>query len=246
MPAIGADLVKICDDAAPWPPYTYPAAKADGADPDARTGAMVDFLDAIMKRAGLQYSVKLDPWERCIKELKVGRTEVMIGAAFNEKRDKFAYFTKPTHKSTQAIFYFDKYFPDGIDWDSPADTEKFTVCRIRGFNYSEVMLSDSNPAVESKNVEIALQHMRRGRCQILFSSVEPIMGAKLYGDSIVPEGIRYQEYAQKEPNDYHIMVSKASPRGEDLLLTLDEAISQLIKDGTRDRIFDSYYQLMEK
>ncbi|MGB0697479.1 MAG: hypothetical protein ACPGOY_17640 [Rhodospirillaceae bacterium] len=199
-----------------------------------------------MNKAGLDYAVELKPWERCLKEIKVGgqggRAELIIGAAFNEERAAFAHFTQATHASRSAIFYSETRFPEGIDWASPQDTERFVVCVVRGFNYTNEIPSDSTSTLSAKSVDIAIQHMRRGRCEILFSSIEPIFGTKLYGGSTVPAEIRYLEYDTEDPNDYHIMVSKASPRGKALAQRLDAAIAALIADGTRDRIFDGYYQ----
>ena len=252
-PVFADDRVYVCDDIRPWPPYTYPSPSNSASEQtQTRTGAMVDFLDAIMKQAGFDYVVKLKPWKRCLKELEAAhrtdQAEVMIGAAFNEERSKFAYFTRQTHFATNALFYSEEKFPDGVSWKEPGDTHNFVTCRVRSYNYSNVMPIEDSPSLEAKSLEIALQHLKRGRCDIAFSSVEAVMGSQLYGDTILPEGVTFKEYVLEQgiEDGYRIMVSKQSPRGEELRLKLDQAISRLIADGTRDKIFESYYRLMNK
>jgi len=239
--ASGEDRVIVCDDQEPWPPYTYPDPASSNGTEQVRIGAMVDFLDAIMEHAGLDHVINLKPWNRCLRELEEfsqpGHAEIMIGAGFNEERTAFAHFTRPTHQTTPAIFYSQEAFPNGPDWRDASDTENFVVCRVRGFDYSNVIVSEEGPTVDASSLEVALRQMSRGRCQILFSSLEPVLGSRLYGDSIAPEGITFLRYNLDEPNEYHIMVSKRSPRAEELVRILNDAIGELIEDGTRDEIF---------
>lgn len=242
--------VYVCDDKEPWPPYTYPSSEEKAGAADRRIGAMVDFLDAVMREANISYEIKLKPWLRCLKEIssysQSPQAEVMMGVNYNEERGQYALFSVPVFENKRGIFYSKSEFPDGPNWKTPSDTKNFVVCVVKGFDYSNVILSKEGPKFEVSSTKLALKQIKRGRCQVLFNSVAAVLGTKLYGDSIVPEGIAYKEYMTTKPNSYHIMVSKKSPRAELLLRKINRAIVTLNRNGTRQAIFTKYYDLMNR
>lgn len=248
-PVLADERVHVCDDNVPWAPFTYPASTGQSLGEHGQTGAMVAFLDAIMTEANLGYVLDLKPWKRCLKELNTayqpGLVEVVVNVSFNEERNQQFLYSKPIYHTRRGIFFAREQFPNGLAWEGPEDTRNYKVCGVRGYNYSDVMEPGGDIDVTSNSLEIALKQVEKGRCQILFNSVEPVMGSKLFGESIVPSGVTYVEYELGAPNTFHIMVSRKSPRGERLRDSIDRAIDTLVANGTRDEIFDRFRQMME-
>src|SRR4051812_38647462 len=52
--------IKVCDDDAGWPPYTY----VDPKNPPVVIGASADLMREILTRAGYEPQIKLLPWKR--------------------------------------------------------------------------------------------------------------------------------------------------------------------------------------
>lgn len=255
-PAMSADVkaqdpVKICDDISPWPPYSYPSPSRieEGEIVQKQTGAMVDFLDDLFEEIGLEYTLSLKPWKRCLEAVKKSSGpsdfEVVINASFSSKRAKNYHVTKPIYRTTPGAFYSVDAFPAGLNLRSRSDLKKYKICGVRGYNYLEYGLSDSDIFSVSGSLKTNLKMMGKGRCEIIVSSMEPVLGTKLFGDQIAPNNVRAVPVPDVPPATFHILISRESSRGLLLLERLNIAIDKFTNDGTWDRIMGKYQALMD-
>ena len=104
--ATAATPLKICDDEAGWPPYTF----ADPKNPQAIVGASADLLVDILKRAGYEPQITLLPWKRCLVEVEQGTMSMLINAAYSEERARKYWMTTPYYSIHSALFYRDKKY----------------------------------------------------------------------------------------------------------------------------------------
>ena len=249
--ASASDRVQVCDDVVPWPPYTYPAVESDEVGSLGQTGAMVEFLDAVMRLADLRYQLKLRPWNRCLHELTrhglPDQSEIAINASFSAERAKLYHYSDVIYRTTRGIFYSQNVFPDGPEINTLGDLKKFKICGVKGYNYQDAGLSNEDLSATASSLPLALRMLSKGRCQVLVNSVEPIMGTKLFGTSIVPPGVTYKATSLgSAPTTFHFIVSRGNPRGAALSQRLNDAIKTLIENGTRDEIFQRYRRLMDE
>lgn len=245
------DQVYVCDDVVPWPPYTYPATETDEISPLGQTGAMVEFLDAVMRSAGLRYQLKLRPWKRCLNELQQQdlpeHSQIAMNASFSEEREKLYYYSEVIYRTTRGIFYTKEAFPDGPEINTLDDLKKFKACGVKGYNYQDVGLSNDDLAATAGSLPLALTMLSKGRCDVLINSVEPVVGTKLIGTSIVPPSVTYKTTSLgAEPTTFHFIISRENPKGAELFGRVNSAIKKLIEDGTRDEIFERYRRLMDE
>ena len=242
------DQVRVCDDIVPWPPFTYPSS-ASTVQGHGQTGAMVEFLDALMKEIGVEYALKLRPWKRCLKEASgppgPGRFEVVINANSSAERAKAFHISDAVYRTTPGAFYTLDQFPSAPPIRSSKDLQRYEICGVRGYTYQNFGLEDSMVTIRAKSLKLALKMLEKGRCQIVLNSIEPILGTKLFGDSIVPSNVRVAPLSSDLAATFHILVSKDSPRGKWLVDQINEAISNLTNDGTRDRIFGKFRRLLK-
>ncbi|OOE42608.1 substrate-binding periplasmic protein [Salinivibrio kushneri] len=82
-PALALDTssLKACGDGAGWPPYTFEkGGQVQGYD--------VDVLNAIFGKEGVDVSVAMPPWKRCVLQTKAGNYDIALSASYSEERDK--------------------------------------------------------------------------------------------------------------------------------------------------------------
>lgn len=91
-----AKTIRVGTDAA-YAPFEYlDGGKVVGFD--------ADFLDAVMKEAGLKYELKNVGWEPLFASLKTGELDMGISAiTINDDRKKTYDFSSPYYESTQMI-----------------------------------------------------------------------------------------------------------------------------------------------
>ena len=243
------DAVKVCDDISSWPPYSYPSPIGEGKTEQKQTGAMVDFLGHLFKEIGLKYTLTLRPWKRCFEEVKnfsgTNDFEVVINASINSERAKNYHVTKPIYPTNFGVFYSVDAFPAGLSLGSQSDLKKYKICGIRDYNYNEYGLSPSDISSTTGSLKTAFKMLGRGRCQIVVSYIEPALGTKLFGDPIVPRNVRVVPAPDSPRPTFHMLISRKSSRGLQLLERLNRAIDKLKNDGTWDRIMGKYQALMD-
>lgn len=245
-----AEPVKICDDAAGWPPYSYHPVVGGTPDKTELEGATIELVAEIFNLIGLEYSIDLLPWKRCLTEVaeydKKKGYEVFINGSYNEKRAETYYVTTPIYYTRRGVFYSEEKFPDKPPITSTDDLKKYKICGVAGNNYSKYRLSDSDIHSFPKSLEKALKMLAAGRCDVVPSSIEVAYGHALTGRSIVPGGVESLHLSDLPGSNFHIFVSKTSPRSFELLTRINQAIIILQNNGVSDRVFENYMLRMKK
>ena len=101
-PALSGEL-KICNDQAEWPPYTYYIREKGVANKSQLTGATTDLIDHIFEGSGIKFSIVLLPWKRCLAEVIDGQTYEVFADASSNKERLDSYHRRP--------FLFQNTFP---------------------------------------------------------------------------------------------------------------------------------------
>ncbi|WP_170230532.1 substrate-binding periplasmic protein [Roseibium hamelinense] len=237
-----ADTLKICDDQEGWPPYIYHPVENGRVNTDKIEGAAVEFMTAVFADAGIEYLLELLPWKRCMYEVASfgpsGGFEAFSNGSFTEERAATYLITKPLYETTSGLFYNPAYHPNGLDLMTVADTKKYKFCGVFGYAYENWVIGDIDTS--AKSTELALKMVEAGRCDAVPTAIEPVLGSAAVGNPIVPAGLRIQTFETAENATYHIYISRASPRAEELRSKIDASIAKLRQDGTHAAIFDKY------
>ncbi len=239
-----AQTVKICDDEAGWPPYVYNPIENGAANTSKIEGAAVDFMAAVLEDAGIDHTIELLPWKRCLKEVadfgSGGDFEAFSNGSYNEERLKIYYITKPIYETNSGLFYSEAKFPNGLDLKSVDDAKKYKMCGVFGYNYENWNMTNDDLDTSAKTTEQALKKVEAGRCDAVLSSIEPVIGSAAIGKPIVPEGVKAQKFDFMDDLSFHIYIAKSSPRGEKLRDKIDASIDKLRGDSTHEQIFSKY------
>lgn len=242
-------LVNVCDDSTQWAPYSYSPKSALRVDSLKRTGSMIEILHEIFKYLELDYTLEPTNWNRCIKMVEDfainPKYEVFINGARTPDREKRFFITDPIYTTHQGVFYLTKKFPTGPEVNFPNDLKNFKICGVRGNDYSLVGLSKNDFFTTGKTIEQVLIMLSVGRCEIVVSSLEPVYGSILVGNSMIPDDVSSIPIPNSNNPEFSIFISKGSPRGKDLQEKFNQAIAALKVNGVWDKIFDKYRALLQ-
>lgn len=241
-----AQPVRICNDEAEWPPYTY-YPRVDGKPDKSRlTGAVVELLDEIFKINEMEYSMKLLPWKRCLNEVyrfgKNRKYEVFTDGSFSVERTEKYYLSTLIYSTHQGVFYSKKKYPNGVPMQKSSDLNLFTLCGVHGYNYDTYGLAKEKKIdTGAKTLRHALTKISKLRCDLLPNSLEPVYGGVAVGKYTIPADIASMPIPGMDPTTFHIFVSKSSPRAYELLTKINQAILILQHNGVSKKIFDKYF-----
>jgi len=137
-PAFGAALapnqvIKVCGQIAEWPPYLY-FKRETGSKTDEVIGYSAEYLQRILSRRGLSYSIDMIPWKRCMESVKSGVYDMMTDTSSNEERSKTYLVSRPYY-AVHLVYFFDRERPRPIV-SRAADLKKYRLCAVNGYNYA--------------------------------------------------------------------------------------------------------------
>ncbi len=234
-----AETVNVCDDKAEWPPYSY-NERVDGKKTKKIVGGMIDVLDAISEKTGLQFKLKYIPWKRCLQEVdRFGTTkkyEMFINGSYKEERGEKYYVTLPIYHTTPGYWYSRKRHPNGMDIKTTNDLTKHKACGLLGYQYESYGFP-KNKGIDtgSKSFEAVFIKLDLGRCDLVPQSAPVPFGFKALGKDIIPEGVVFNKMPGNLPGNFYMWIAKTSPRGLELLARINHAIASL---ASKDKIHE--------
>ncbi|MBH9579297.1 substrate-binding periplasmic protein [Inhella proteolytica] len=231
--------VQVCFDEADHTPYLYRDAQGRWQ------GATLALTRAVLDRAGLAVQWRPMPWPRCLREVQEvaqrGEIELLIYGSRNQERERQFLFTQPLHRVTGGVWYSRRSYPQGPRLERLEDLGQYRLCGIHGYNYgwlSERGVSGVDSGALS--LKAVLDKLARGRCELVLSSREPVRGAAQLGFVSLPEDFEFLPYPGREPVSQHLLVGRGSPRAEELLRRLDQALSELHASGAAHKLYKPF------
>lgn len=234
--------VKICDDAAEWPPYAfYERNKGEIIKPEKIVGYSIDTINYMLDKHKISHSIDMLPWKRCLDYVKNYKDKYTLVLEFsmNPQRDKDYYMTKSFYQNTPAVFYNKKKFRNGLELNKLEDLKKYSACGLIGYNYGPLGYKPKEIDTGSRNIEQILQKVKNKRCDLFPNNLEIIAGFKhtIGIDVLGDPDISYQKLTTvKPPVYYHMGVSRENPQGKELLDLLNKEIDLMKTDPEYKKI----------
>ncbi|ARU55876.1 amino acid ABC transporter [Oleiphilus messinensis] len=238
-------IVNVCDDQAEFPPYTYYERVNGQKNTSKISGAMMDVLTEITKLTGFSFSVKLLPWSRCLYEIATkDKFEMYMNAIYTKKRGEMAYMTKRIYTMSRGYWYSKEKYPNGLVIDFMDELKNYRLLGVYGWSYETYGIQDEDKIFvgKGKNYSNAFEMLKMGRGDILLGGYPVAYGFESVGQKIAPNGFQWSTISSAPPSEFHIFISKRSPRAKELLTKINQAIDTLNKDNTIDTIFKHYIQ----
>lgn len=224
-------LVRVCDDAAEWPPFVFRVPAAKGGS-EIR-GRSVDLLRLLLGRLGWTASIELLPWNRCLAEVASGRFHMALGATLTPERKRTYWTTSEVYRTQQYYVWSLLHHPAGLPVVQAQDFAKWRVGGVHGFAYPYLKAVGLAPTV------LAVSHVNLA--DMLHANR---MDAVLMSDVILHsqrnrDGLRFWDDPKlgRAPvpgghvNGYHMLISKRWAPGQELLQGLETELQQMRERG---------------
>lgn len=233
--ATAATPLKICDDEAGWPPYTF----ADPKNPKAIVGASAELLVDILKRAGYEPQITLLPWKRCLAEVERGTMSMLMNAAYSEERAQKYLMSTPYYSVHSALFYRNSKYPVAPKLAAVADMKQYRYCGLFGYNYTMYDIPPTQMDTGSKDEWTRFAKLRHDRCDFALGDVEVLNGFVAMGQLDL-SAVSHIPIPGDKPKDFYALVTRAPSGGEKLLKVLNDGIAAAKADKSYTRIFKKY------
>ncbi|UXD89193.1 substrate-binding periplasmic protein [Thalassolituus hydrocarboniclasticus] len=233
QPVRAETVLRICGDAAGWPPYTF---ESDGAV----RGYDVDVLALILPAAGFDYEIHMLPWKRCLLEVEKGLYQIALSASASAERQKNFLTSKPYYQVQPGYAYSRKRFSSAPPISSSNDLKNYLLCGLRGYDYSRFGIENRWVMREANHYAQALAQIRRGRCDLFLTRLEILHSLYRQGDVDLGDDIQVEALPGVAADDFVMLISRLYSRAPQLKIVLDEGISRLRKEGRLQELLEFY------
>ena len=239
---ISRPMVRICDDGAEWPPYSYYVRKNHEKTSEL-TGYSVDVIKIILTKNAIPYEIELLPWKRCLAEIDQGDKYVMaLSATENPERDKLFWFSDTYYKTHYYVFYSKVSHPSGLVLQGQDDLNHYRLGGIKGYAYSELTAVNKDQMVLTGDYIELVKMLHAGRFDIFAEDYEVIAGMSAVGsyDFMNDPKLGRTPLAGMPANEFHMIFSRKNPEGLRLMLLVNKELASMKNSGELERLLSQY------
>lgn len=224
--------VAICDDENEWPPYSY-YQRVGGKKTAVMTGYAIAVIDDIFVRRGVEYTIDLIPWPRCLAVATLGKDFGMVlNMSYNVERTRAFHFSRPYYATTAYYYYSRRNHPRGLPIETAADVKKFRVCGVQGYNYEGYGMAHGMVDQGAKDFTALINKVHLGRCALFLEKDEVMMAYAAIGKNYLADpDIGKAPIPGMQPNLFYFGISKRFARADELRTLIDEELQQMEANG---------------
>lgn len=223
-----AELIKdgqlLVGTDAPYPPFEIGTPESGDF-----SGFDKDLMDAIAAKLGLEPTYQNSSFDTIFRDVASGQFDIVAAAAtITPARSKVVDFSRPYYEAQQALVV-----PEGSDITSTDDLSGQIVGAQQGTT-GQTLAEDKTDASEVRGFS-------KGADALAAVTTEQVAAA-IVDQPFAADAVEKQggiEIAQVIPTDevYGFPVAPGNPLGD----AVNEAIGQLIDDGTMDELYQKYF-----
>jgi polar amino acid transport system substrate-binding protein len=217
------------------PPYT-------GLDLPHR-GMLTEIIDVVFKEMGHNCTIDFLPWKRGYDGAKRGLYSGTFPYIDNEERQKDFYYSDPIYNGRVQIFVRKG---SQLEYRSEEDLKGLTICLPLGYSVNKKIL----PLLERNEVKqinpetiescFKLIEFERADFVVINETQAKYTIQKISSsEKITKLGKMLDEF------NYHFIVSKADPDGENLILEFNQALNRVRKNGWFNEIIQRHFSLTD-
>ncbi len=209
---------------APYPPFEI--GTPEGGD---FSGFDKDLMDAIAAKLGLEPTYQNSSFDTIFRDVASGQFDIVAAAAtITPAREKVVDFSRPYYEAQQALVV-----PEGSDITSTDDLSGEIVGAQQGTT-GQALAEDETDASEVRGFS-------KGADALAAVTTEQVAAA-IVDQPFAADAVEKQggiEIAQEISTDevYGFPVAPGNPLGD----AVDQAIGELIDDGTMDDLYQEYF-----
>lgn len=210
-----------------FPPYQM-AEPVDGL-----RGFDTEVVEEALRRAGLRPLFEFYPWNRAVHLAASGTVEMVFSCADTPERREAFHLSAPISHFTSSVLVRRDYA--GPDIVALGDLAGLRVAVVLGYTAGKKAVDAGALPVEAYSDAEALRKLREGLADAFYTPEEAV-SFLLRG---APD-IREFRWFRLRSETFHLCVSKASPRADQLLEAFDAQLAAMRADGALERIHARY------
>lgn len=239
--------VQVCDGSEEFPPYIYYERQQGKVIKDNIVGITVDLLKEISVLTGLEHEISLIPWDKCVyNSANFNRTqtfEVVTNAVFTYDRYKSFLYPAYIYQSTSGFLYSSNTFPEEITINKLSDLNQYELCGLPGYEYTKLYDAGMKMYInrDAKTRSGIISKLTYGRCDfMILSDINTIKGGETIGQYKLTKDLKTLVIDSIPTAPFYLLVSKQSPRANELSTKYSQAINELHRNGKITEITNRY------
>lgn len=212
----------------PWPPYMGPKLRDNGFIPE--------ILIAAFKQVGYEVTVEFRVWAKAVRDVKMGKKDILCGAYYAKEREEFLAFSQPIAETQDVLFM--KQGKD-ITYQQLTDLKPYKIGVVRGAVHGEEF-----DAADFLNKE-AVKHSDQNIRKLLVDKIDLMAGPRDVINFIIKRD--YPQFVGKivavdpplSTNKIYFGFSKKVAGHQENLKAFSKGLELIKKDGT-------FYHLAQK
>ncbi|MEW9671397.1 ABC transporter substrate-binding protein [Ammoniphilus sp. 3BR4] len=194
------------------------------------TGFDVEIGQALAEKMGMKPVPVTNPWETLIQGLVSNKYHAIIGSmTVTEERLKTVNFTNPYYRSGAQVFVSEA----NQDIQTAEDLKGKTIGVVKASTYKDLATQYTDKIVEYDSDLTALMDLPTGRLDAVIT--DQMVGFRV----IKEEAVKIKDVGQPLTHDNQAIAVRKED--EELLNKLNQALDEIIKDGTYDQISKKWF-----
>lgn len=201
-------------------------------------GIINEIVDSAFQRSGHTTTIQFFSWRRAMQNVKIGNTDVLLGAYYTEERDQDYRFSRPIFDIDIGLIALKEL--GIVQYDSLNDLKRYTIGVGDNWSYGEEF--DAATHLKKEPVISSTQNVRklfRNRVDLIAMAI-PVFKYE------------YNQIRRNKKNNVvilrpllasqpiYIMVGRALPDGEKIIADFNRGLDAIIKDGTYDYLLKKH------
>ncbi|WP_291327560.1 ABC transporter substrate-binding protein [Desulfovibrio sp. UCD-KL4C] len=211
------------------------------------SGVLVDIVSEIVKKSGCTCTIKVVPWKRALKMVKIGTADAIFNAGYTAERNKYLFYPSCALITEKVIALRRKGSGVFLKTDF-SNAKDYRVGVGRGFYYGKKVQNaiDSNMFMrveEVPNINLNMEKLKLSRIDMFFADYLPAMNfltsidskanIELVVDPTTGKPIIYGR------SDTYLAFSRTHTL-DGLVKKINEELVNLKKSGSYDEIIKKY------
>jgi len=208
-----------------WAPYMSPDLL--------NQGFLSELLVEALKQKGYKTSISFIAWARAVRNVQIGRADILIGAYYTDERAKFLAYSHPITEVQDVLFCKKE---SKISYKELTDLKQYQIGVIRGASYGDAFNKATflKKQIVTKN-DLNITKLMKGRIDLLAGPKDIInfILRKEYPDLV---GLIVSINPPLSRNKIYIGFSKMVDGYQERLKAFNESFEILKKNGSFDAL----------
>jgi len=213
-----------------WEPY-YASSLDKG-------GVYTEIVTTAFKRAGHTATVRFLPWKRALKYVEEGKNDIVMGAYYNDERNKIYHYSDSCMTLNTGLVAHKKL---GItSYKTLKDLKPYKIGVNRGWIYTpEFDAADYLNKDEATNQMVNIRKFFKKRVDIIAITIEIFQYevSKLKNHNMSEVVVLDPILAKK---GLHLMMGRKIPDHDKIIADFNKALKEIRSDGTYGSILSSH------